>query len=72
VVECFGDYWHMNPTVYLDDAYNHHLKMTASEKRALDTDRLKDLEKMGYKVIVLWEKDLNKNGIEKTVHESIK
>lgn len=72
VIECFGDYWHMNPAIYSEDKFNYHLKMSAQEKWLDDNNRIKDLERMGYTVLVLWEKDLNKKGIENIIHESIK
>ena len=58
VVECFGDYWHCNPMVYVAGWYNKSLKCTAAEKWALDWARCRDLTAAGYEVFVIWERDL--------------
>lgn len=58
VVECFGDYWHANPTKYADD-YVLYGKKTARMQREQDKKRLELLEKEFSKVIIIWEFDLN-------------
>jgi G:T-mismatch repair DNA endonuclease (very short patch repair protein) len=57
VVEFFGDYWHMNPLKYNDDDVHPLYKKTAGEVRARDNRKIEGLKKLGYQVIVIWERD---------------
>lgn len=55
VIEVQGDYWHGNPKFYQE--FNEvQQKMINRDKR-----KKKVLEKMGYKVLYLWEYDIRKN-----------
>jgi G:T-mismatch repair DNA endonuclease (very short patch repair protein) len=55
VIEVQGDYWHGNPKFYQE--FNEvQQKMINRDKR-----KKKVLEKMGYKVLYLWEYDIKKN-----------
>lgn len=61
IVEVFGDYWHCNPNHSIfgkEDYYNYSTKKFAIEHWKSDDDRKKFLESQGYKVIVIWEKDI--------------
>lgn len=58
VIECFGDYWHCNPKIYVKDFYNASLKMTAKDKWSKDKQKISHLKKAGYNVLVVWEKDI--------------
>lgn len=53
-----GDYYHCNPRVYEATYYNKMLKKVAQE--IWDKDRkITEIFKLeGYKVIIIWEKDL--------------
>ena len=61
IIEFYGDFWHMNPTLYNSDYVNEITKITASNKWKMDSYRKQKLESLGYKVIVLWENDLFKS-----------
>lgn len=65
VIEVYGDYWHCNPNGYkvkwLAENYNERIKMTAQEKWEVDKKRIKEIEKAGYSVLVIWETDLKYN-----------
>ena len=54
IVECFGDFWHCNPSVYEAAFFNKSLKMTAQEKWAKDERRKKTLESKGFAFISFW------------------
>ncbi len=57
VIECDGDYWHGNL-----DKYGDCRNLTSKQKiqRCLDYERTAQLECEGFKVIRLWENDINK------------
>ena len=59
IVEVYGDYPHANPKKYTDDftVRLHGQSYTAAEKREQDLIRKKNLENLGYKVIIVWESD---------------
>ena len=61
IIECYGDYWHCNPSRYSADYYNRGKKKTASEIWKRDEQRKRDLEKLGYKVLYFWEHEINNN-----------
>lgn len=58
IIECYGDYWHCNPVVYAGDYVHKNLHMPASERWNRDRLRCEHLEGMGYRVIVIWEKEV--------------
>jgi tRNA G18 (ribose-2'-O)-methylase SpoU len=62
IVEIFGDYWHCHPATYAEDFFHPELKMTAREIREKDAKRITDLRQHGYKVHVIWERELNDKG----------
>jgi hypothetical protein len=55
IVECFGDYWHCNPSKCSNSYYNKLVHMTAEDIWAKDNGRIKLLESCGYVVEILWE-----------------
>jgi G:T-mismatch repair DNA endonuclease (very short patch repair protein) len=57
VVECFGDYWHCNPSKYSGDYYNKNTHLTAKEMWKRDKKRCRQLKTSGYDVQVVWESD---------------
>jgi len=61
IVECYGDYWHCNPSRYAADYYNRGKKKTAAEIWKRDEQRKRELESMGYKVLYFWEHEINNN-----------
>jgi G:T-mismatch repair DNA endonuclease (very short patch repair protein) len=54
VIECQGDFWHCNPNVYPDGPKF----WTQWQVVAKDARRLPYLQKLGYQVIFLWEKEI--------------
>ena len=62
IVEYFGDFWHCNPSKWKAEDYNRRLHMTAKEKWQQDEKRLKKLQSLGYKVIVVWESSYKIDG----------
>lgn len=63
IVEFYGDYYHCNPNVLKYEAsyYNKRRKKTAQEIWNFDAERITRLEKMDYKVIIVWEADFEKD-----------
>lgn len=63
IIEVYGDYWHVNPDVY-DVFNNNKLKKPLNSNRQEFVDsnhdniRNLELESYGYKVYILWEKDI--------------
>ena len=55
IVEVFGDYWHANPSVYSSEEV---LKIgKASDIWNKDRLKIDTYQQLGYKVLVIWEKD---------------
>ena len=61
IIEYHGDYWHCNPKKYRHDFFHQKKKCLASEIWERDKNRQKHLEKLGYKVIVVWGSDFSDN-----------
>lgn len=61
VVECRGDYYHCNPTLYPGGPING-LQQRAVEK---DARRTAALTAAGYHVIALWERAINTQGAQR-------
>jgi len=62
LIEIQGDFWHANPCLYKqNDILNHPKKrITANEIWNRDLNKMYLLEKSGYKIIYIWENDMNK------------
>lgn len=59
IIECYGDYWHANPTLYSEEWVNPRTKKTAKDIWDHDFNRKCDLEKEGYLFLTVWEDDWN-------------
>ena len=60
VYEFNGDFWHGNPDVFKKDEYNNVLNKTFGDLYDKTLKREIEINKMGYKVISIWENDFNK------------
>ncbi|MCK9417406.1 very short patch repair endonuclease [Candidatus Dojkabacteria bacterium] len=62
LIEIQGDFWHANPCLYKqNDILNHPKKrITANEIWNRDLNKMYLLEKSGYKIIYIWENNMNK------------
>lgn len=78
IIEFNGDYWHGNPKYYKPDDVmqfiaRQHTKYSgnrASDIWEYDKKKKDALEKLGYKVKVVWESDYNRDP-EKTIDECV-
>ena len=59
VVEVLGDFWHGNPKVYDHSKVNKTVGKTYGELFMHTFERLTNIKNMGYKVVYVWEKDIN-------------
>ncbi|MGL6081352.1 MAG: hypothetical protein ACRC4N_02445 [Gammaproteobacteria bacterium] len=63
IIEVYGDYWHVNPDVY-DISNNDSSKKRLHQNQRdfvdskRDEIRVRELESYGYKVYVIWEKEI--------------
>jgi hypothetical protein len=60
IIEVFGDYWHINPLLYEETdivTYPGNKQILAKDKWESDNLRIDKLKKLGYDVLVVWEKD---------------
>jgi G:T-mismatch repair DNA endonuclease (very short patch repair protein) len=71
IIELFGDYWHANPQRFKPQDYIKQLKLTSGQIWLKDKERLQQFHLLGYKTIVLWEKDVRKHIKLNTIHEFI-
>jgi len=71
IIEIFGDYWHCNPKTYKSDYYNGSIGKTAKEIWEYDEQKIINLESKGWQVLILWEKDINKD-FDKIIKEAKK
>lgn len=60
-IECYGDYWHCNPRKYDENYFHKKIFKSAKEIWYNDNIRLLKLNQHGYKEIIIWEFDWNKN-----------
>ncbi len=60
IIECDGEFFHMNPEKYASDYRIFGNGMTAKERWELDDLRTKELLEKGYKVWRIWENDIKK------------
>jgi len=61
IVEFFGDFWHHNPDIYDDSWINPFTMRTTAAVRERDQRKIKELQELGYVVIVVWEKEWKSN-----------
>lgn len=64
IIEFNGDYWHKNPKIYVEDDESRL-------KWKQDSERQSELERLGYEVLVVWEKDFHDNKQE-VIHRCLK
>ena len=60
IIEFYGDFWHANPAIYTAEdrvAKKGIVAPTAKEIWDNDAHRQKQIEALGYKVKIVWEKD---------------
>ena len=55
VIECDGDFWHANPKIYK----NNNLKDYQKKQRIKDKIRNKEMKTRGYKVLRMWQNEIN-------------
>ena len=62
VIEVFGDYWHFNPKIYDGESEQkqRRKKILAKDVWKYDEYVINEMKKQGYKVLVVWESELNK------------
>ncbi len=60
IIECDGDYFHMNPNKFKANDKCFKKGMTAKERWKLDDSRTKQLIEKGFRVIRLWEHEIKK------------
>jgi len=64
-IEFYGDYWHGNPKMFLDDANIRLIKntyITAKQRHTDDANRVNAINKsLGCKTLVVWEQDYKEN-----------
>lgn len=72
IVEFFGDYWHMNPNKFTSTAVHNLMQKSAVEIWERDARKLKELDELGYTVVVIWESDwrFNKEACMKRIKDA--
>ena len=60
IIECYGDYWHCNPSKCKPDYYNRLVHLSAQEIWNKDNQKNEMLKTAGYDIEVVWE-NTNKN-----------
>jgi G:T-mismatch repair DNA endonuclease (very short patch repair protein) len=69
-IEFFGDYWHMNPKLYLPNEYNKRLKKTSSEIWETDDIRIDKIKEKCSSIIIIWEStNIDILLLEKTIND---
>jgi G:T-mismatch repair DNA endonuclease (very short patch repair protein) len=80
VIELFGDYWHCNPKDYINkgqlkSGFKPNDKITggkyAKDKWEKDKEIIQGMKKQGYKVLIIWEGELEKE-LDKTIKKILK
>ena len=57
VIEFYGSFWHMHPTLFEDDEIHPVTGWKATSKRNEDNGRIKFLKKNNFKTFVIWDID---------------
>ena len=62
-IEVQGDYWHGNPLLFNEDGLNGKRKLNEIQllKRKIDDKKREFAESKNFKIIYIWESDINKN-----------
>jgi hypothetical protein len=69
IIEFYGDYWHANPNRFIES--DQIKKKTAKHIWEHDASKINALKNAGYKVLIIWESDYNKDKqgtINKCIH----
>lgn len=61
IIEFYGDFWHMNPSIYDKNDFNSVTKLTAEETWQKDKKRIEYIEKKEYNILIIWEKEFDKD-----------
>ena len=61
IIEYFGDYWHMNNTIFNEDDIHPRTKAIAKDVWQKDLERQLIFENNGFKVLYVWESELKNN-----------
>jgi hypothetical protein len=62
VIEFFGDYWHMNPSIYTESDINTMINQSASDIWCRDSNRINELKTIfGVNIKIVWEQDYRKD-----------
>jgi very-short-patch-repair endonuclease len=69
IIEVYGDYYHANPEVFGD--FGKLIPLSEYQRGKIEDDkkRIERIKNNGYKVLILWEKDIvsNTNFVEQTI-----
>lgn len=60
IIEFYGNYWHANPKIYLENDIVHH-NITAGEIWRNDKNRIKILKDAGFRVFIVWQDEYEQN-----------
>lgn len=62
IIEVNGDYWHANPSIYTANDLLHYRFAKITAKDIWERDRIKQKLALDnkYKLLIIWEKDINK------------
>jgi hypothetical protein len=74
IIEFNGDFYHANPNLYDGDAIikiSSSKIFNAKDIWSKDTFKVKTLEKLGYKILIIWEKDIREDR-DKILNKCIK
>ena len=63
IYEFNGDYWHGNPKRYKSNDINPSVKKTFGELYKITINKEKQLKKLGFKIVSIWESDWDKLSI---------
>lgn len=66
LIEVQGDYWHGNPKLFSNDGRNNTRILNETQKKKMETDIKKKMfaESKNFKVLYIWESDINNNDFE--------
>lgn len=69
IVEVHGGYWHMDPRRFHSSDVNPTTKRTAADQWSLDAIRKDRLEARGYRVVVVWEREIGRKRAKAKLQE---
>lgn len=73
IIEVNGDYWHGNPKIYKENDIilkGSSNEYTVKEKWEKDNNKINIAKELGYKILIVWEKDIKENmqQVERNIH----